>query len=82
MGRRCWSGRWTLWTRGHFRAACRRSQLVSMGTRSSPLPSFIFLMKGLSFFSYRMAPSVCLCRSVVHVCSRRTICGQTVSVRV
>lgn len=41
--------------------------------KSSPLPSFKPFMKGLSFFSYKMAPSVCLCLSVIHVWSKREI---------
>lgn len=40
-----------------------------------PLPSLRLLRKGLSFFSYRMAPSVCRCRRVTHVCSSREIWG-------
>lgn len=41
-----------------------------------PLPSLRLLRKGLSFFSYRMAPSVCRCRRVTHVCSSREIWGR------
>lgn len=79
-GKWCWTEHWILDAKDgfEFRAVNKyalvrfyKSHKPDIGI--SPLPSFIFFMKGLSFFSYKIAPSVCLWRKVTHVCSRREI---------